>query len=68
MNCPVSDLLDTAFKKNVPEGIANIVRPEIARPLLTEFKLGVILPWGKPSATRIAISAQGERDTSLIGP
>jgi len=60
MNCPVSDLLNAAFIENVPNDIARIVRIETCRPLLNQFKLGIILPWGKDAPVRVAWSAQQE--------
>ena len=41
-------------------GIVEIIDADACRPLLDQFKMGVILPWGKATKTRLAWSAQGE--------
>ncbi len=59
----VTALLEAAFNGEIPRRIGALIDPEVAGPLLADFKVGPVLPCGDPDRpVRIAISDQGETE------
>ena len=54
-------MLDAVFPAGVPSRIARLIRPEVADPLIEDFKVGPILAFGATDRPpRVAVSDQGE--------